>query len=171
MTTADYLPGDVTILAKRWVKREREAAKRNGGRPVYWSGLPDWKRSALYQEGHRWFRLATGVMLDECVPPRPTAANIAAVREHITRCCEHLREAAAARGDDLPDGLWDQLATAERRVAAALGIVENAPAEWSREADAAWIELTKWARNLDTNRDSRRCDPWEPEGWRTYING
>nr|MDT0523209.1 hypothetical protein [Streptomyces sp. DSM 41633] len=84
--SADYVPEDVTNLAKQWVKRERETAKENGERPVYWSGLPDWKRTALHDEGHHWFRLATGVMLEQCVPPRPTAANIAAVRDHLTRC-------------------------------------------------------------------------------------
>ncbi|WP_445271859.1 hypothetical protein, partial [Streptomyces sp. DSM 41978] len=67
--------------------------------------------------------------------------------------------------------LWDQLETAEQRIAVALDTVEHAPAEWSREADAAWAELTKWARNLDRERPRFRREPWEPEGWRTYVNG
>ncbi|MFJ1640825.1 hypothetical protein [Streptomyces sp. NPDC088256] len=171
MTAGDYLPDDVTALLKKWVTREREAAKETGDRPVYWSGLSDRKRAALYAEGHHFFRLASGIMLEQCVPPRPTADNIAAIRDHITQCCEHLREAAAARGDLLPEGLWDQLGTAEQRIAMALDIVENAPAEWSREADAAWAELARWARNLEPNRASRHRDPWGPEGWTTYING
>ncbi|WP_411115139.1 hypothetical protein [Streptomyces sp. 029-5] len=164
MPTADYLPDDVTALAKEWVKRERESAKENGERPVYWSRVPDWKRAELYREGEFWYRLATGIMLEQCVPRLPTASNIASVRDHITRCCSRLRSIAAARGDLLPEGLWPQLETAERRVVMALDIVENAPAEWSREADAAWAELTRWARNLDMNRRGLQRDPWEPEG-------
>ncbi|WP_158708865.1 hypothetical protein [Streptomyces sp. NRRL S-920] len=156
---------------KQWVKPERETAKQNGDRPVYYSGLSDSKRMALHQEGHHWYRLASGTMLEQCVPPRPTSVQVAAVRDHIARCCEHLHAAARARGDLLPEGLWSQLETAERRIAMALDIVDNAPAEWSREADAAWQELTKWARNLDMERPPLRRNPWESEEWRSYING
>ncbi|MGW8975147.1 hypothetical protein [Streptomyces platensis] len=161
----------MTALVKQWVTRERETAKKNGERPVYFSGLSEGKRTALHREGHHWYRLASGIMLEQCVPPRPTAANIATIRDHIAQCCERLHSMAAARGDLLPEGLWEQLEVAERRVAMALDIVENAPAEWSREADAAWAELTRWARNLGMNRGALQRDPWEPEGSITYGNG
>ncbi|MFJ9161230.1 hypothetical protein ACIRPS_31020 [Streptomyces griseoviridis] len=169
MPSAYYLPDDVAALVKQWIKRERVSAKENGERPVYWSRLPDWKRAELYREGHHWHRLATGAMLEQCAPQRPSAAEITAVRDHLTRCCERLRSMATARGDLLPEGLWAQLETAEQRAAMALDIVENAPAEWSREADAAWAELKRWARNLDIDYRGLR-DPWEPERSTTHSN-
>ncbi|WP_125530453.1 hypothetical protein [Streptomyces sp. WAC 06725] len=66
--------------------------------------------------------------------------------------------------------LREQLATAEQRIGVALDIVEHAPAAWSREADAAWGELMRWAHRLDTDHDYRRHGPWAPDGWRLYIN-
>ncbi|MGW7550082.1 hypothetical protein [Streptomyces rimosus] len=55
--------------------------------------------------------------------------------------------------------LREQLATAEQRIGVALDIVEHAPAAWSREADAAWGELMRWARRVETD-SVRRSGEW-----------
>ncbi|MBB5934560.1 hypothetical protein [Streptomyces zagrosensis] len=172
MTAADYTQADVTGLVKQWARQERVNAKAAGEHPPpYYSGLSDSKRSELHREAHYWCDLAAGLFLDQCVPPRPTRENVAAIRDHLTQCCARLRAMLDARGDMLPEGVRDQLGTAEQRVAMALDIVENAPAEWSREADAAWTELTRWARHLDMNYRGLQREPWKPDGSTTYGNG
>lgn len=171
MTPEHYTSSDVTELVKQWVKQARTDAKTNGERPVYYSGLSDAKRTELHREAHYLHALAAGLFLEQCVPPRPTRDNIRAIGDHLTQCCERLHTMLDARGDMLPEGIRDQLGTAEQRVAVALDTVENAPAVWSREADAAWAELMKWAHRLDPEPDYRRVGPWVPDGWRTYVNG
>lgn len=169
MNGGEYTDQGVDAMVKEWVKRLRANAKRNGEAPVYMSRLPEWERKGLYAEAHLWHRLATGIVLEQCVPPRPSAENVAAIRDHLAQCCEQLRTTATARGDALPEGLWDQLETAERRIAMALDVVEHAPAEWSREADAAWAELMRWASSLDPGRNGF-ASRWEPDGTTTYGN-
>ncbi|MEV5596013.1 hypothetical protein [Streptomyces sp. NPDC052496] len=90
------------------------------------------------------------------------------MRKHLADCCERLHAMLGARGDMLPEGARAQLATAQQRIGAALDIVEHAPAAWSREADAAWGELMRWARQLDTDK-FRRGGDWVPEGWKAFV--
>ncbi|KWT61667.1 hypothetical protein ADL21_11985 [Streptomyces albus subsp. albus] len=59
--------------------------------------------------------------------------------------------------------LREQLATAEQCIGVALGIVEHASAAWSREADAAWGELVRWARRIETD-SARRSGEWDVGG-------
>lgn len=173
MTAAGYTPTDVTALVKKWVKQARADAKANGDRPMYYSGLSDTKRSKLYRESEYWHALASGQLLEQCVQPRPTAANIRAMRVHLTQCCERLHTMMNTRGDMLPEGVRDRFATIEQRVGMALDVVERAGDAWGREADAAWSELMRWATCIDLDRDERYRRPragWEPEGWRVYGN-
>ncbi|MEU8619927.1 hypothetical protein [Streptomyces sp. NPDC048623] len=172
MAAESFEPSDVTTLVKRWIKQARTDAKRDGEHPPPpYSALSNTRRNQLHQEGHFWFILATGQLLERCVPPRPTPENIRAIREHLAQCCKRLYAMLDARGDLLPEGVRDQLGAAEQHIAMALDIVGNAPAAWSRDADAAWAELMKWARQLDTSPDYPRSGPWVPDGWRAYVNG
>ncbi|KOT56177.1 MULTISPECIES: hypothetical protein [Streptomyces] len=177
--TAGYTPSDVEELVKKWVNQARADAKAAGERPVYFSRLSDSKRSNLFNESENWHALAAGLFLETCVQPRPTATNIRAISEHLAQCCERLLAMMDARGDDmLPEGVREQFATAEQRIGVALDIVQHAPAAWSREADAAWAELMRWAFWLTPERFTDRYHatynrprPWVPDGWRFYING
>ncbi|MFI0262538.1 hypothetical protein ACH4OW_26260 [Streptomyces sp. NPDC017056] len=89
------------------------------------------------------------------------------MRMNLADCCERLHAMLDARGDTLPVGTREQFATAEQRIGVALDIVEHAPAAWSREADAAWGELMRWAGRLDTD-SFRQSGEWVPEGWGAF---
>ncbi|MFH8593103.1 hypothetical protein [Streptomyces rimosus] len=160
--------GDVERLVKQWVALDRAGAKERGERPVYYSGLSNTKRTELFREAYFWHALASGELLEQCVQPRPTGANIEAMRMHLADCCERLHAMLNARGDTLPEGAREQLAAAEQRIGVALDIVEHAPAAWSREADAAWAELMRWAHRLETDSD-RRSGEWVPDGWGAFT--
>ncbi|MEV7582242.1 hypothetical protein [Streptomyces erythrochromogenes] len=157
-------------LVKRWVQKARENAKQNGERPVYYSQLSQSDRRNLFREAAQFIQLARGEMLERCVPPRPTQENITAMGDRLAHCVAALTARIDARGDDfLPPSTRHQLEVLEQRIAVALDIVQNAPELWSREADAAWSELMRWAHKLDDRPfDGRRKDPWAPEGWGRY---
>ncbi|MBH1936510.1 hypothetical protein I5Q34_19890 [Streptomyces sp. AV19] len=144
---------------KQWVKAARVRAREAGEHPpVPYSGLSQTDRAELWREAQYWLALANGDLLKAVVPRRPTAEDIRARRAHLTSCCARLHDRMETRGDLLPEGTRDQLATVEQRIAVAIDVVEHAPAEWSREADAAWHELTQWAHRLDT--DPRKVGAW-----------
>ncbi|MFI0262091.1 hypothetical protein ACH4OW_23975 [Streptomyces sp. NPDC017056] len=173
MTAADYTPSDVTALVKQWVKQARADAKAAGDRPMYYSGLSDTKRSKLYRESEYWHALASGGLLELCVQPRPTAANLAAMRTHLAESCERLHAMMNTRGDMLPEGTRDQVAVIEQRIGMSLDVVERAGEGWGREADAAWLELMRWATCISPARYDRFRGPrgeWEPDGWRAFSN-
>ncbi|MEU8540900.1 hypothetical protein AB0C52_13085 [Streptomyces sp. NPDC048717] len=149
MTTPRYVIGDVTELVKKWVKVDQAAAREEGMRPIYYSALPHGTRERMFREGHFWYQLGTGEMYDQCVPTCPTAESVTALKDRLAQCCNRLHAMADARGDLLPEGARVQLSRADHRIAMALDVVEHAPAEWSRDADAAWTELTAWAARLD----------------------
>ncbi|MGK5733212.1 hypothetical protein [Streptomyces sp. URMC 124] len=99
------------------------------------------------------------------------------MRAHLAECCERLHGRIDARGTMLPDGIREQLAVIEQRVAMALDLVERAGQAWGREADAAWLELMRWSNRLDLDLDHgfglrpRASQTWVPDGWRSYGNG
>ncbi|MFI7319949.1 hypothetical protein [Streptomyces venezuelae] len=163
------LRDDVRQLAKSWVDRARADALRTGEElPPPLDGVPDDQRAPLFHEAHYWHTLASGLFMEQSVPPRPSPANIRAMRDHLAECCALLRSMMERRGDLLPDGAREQLATIELRVAMALDLVENAGAAWARETDAAWHELMLLARLLAYD-PSRTRDDWVPEGWNTFA--
>ncbi|WP_125511204.1 hypothetical protein [Streptomyces sp. WAC 01529] len=161
---------DVKQLVKRWVAQARADAKAEGEfPPPPYSRLPDHQRSLLFREAHWWHALASGRLLASCVPPRPSPDNVAAMREHLTRCFEHLHTKMGGHADLLPAGTHDQIRTVQQRAAAALDVVEQAgAAAWSREADAAWQELMRWADRLDAAERPRPAGGWVPDGWEAY---
>lgn len=168
------LPDDVTHLVKRWVSQARADAKAAGEfPPPPYSRLPDWQRSALVREARWWHDLAYGHLLASCVPPQPAPADITAMREHLGLCIERLHTRLRSHADLLPTGTHDQLDAVERRVTAALDVVEQAGVAWSRGADAAWQELMLWASRLDL--DHAKCPhakgSWVPDGWEHYVTG
>ncbi|WP_158708804.1 hypothetical protein [Streptomyces sp. NRRL S-920] len=160
---------DVKQLVKRWVTQARADAKARGEYPPPpYSRLPDHQRSLLFREAHWWQALASGQLLASCVPPHPSPDNITAMREHLTRCFEHLHTKMGGHADLLPTGTHDQLSAIQQRTAAALDVVEQAGAAWSREADAAWQELMRWAGRLNPAGRTRQAGDWVPDGWQHY---
>ncbi|MFH8610434.1 hypothetical protein ACH4D5_23425 [Streptomyces sp. NPDC018029] len=163
------LRDDVRQLAKRWVDQARADALKNGEEPPpAFYDVPDDQRAPLFHEAHYWHTLASGLFLEQSVPPRPSETNIRAMRRHLADCAGQLRSMMDRRGNLLPEGAREQLATIELRVAMALDLVENAGAAWARETDAAWHELMLLARLLDYD-PSRTTDDWVPEGWNNFA--
>ncbi|MEU6992727.1 hypothetical protein ABZ953_18985 [Streptomyces sp. NPDC046465] len=160
---------DVRQLAKTWIDRARADALRSGEEPPpAVDGMPDEQRTHLFREAHYWHTLASGMFLEQSAPPRPTEANVRAMRAHLRACCEQLRSMMAARGELLPEGTREQLAAIELRVAGSLDLAEKAGPVWARDADAAWHELMLWARLLDYD-PSHSTDAWVPEGWNDFA--
>ncbi|MFF1376203.1 hypothetical protein [Streptomyces sp. NPDC058308] len=160
---------DVRQLAKTWADRARADALRNGEEPPpAFGAMSDEQRTPLFREAHYWHTLASGMFLEQTAPPRPTGANVRAMRAHLGACCEQLRSMMEARGELLPEGAREQLAAIELRVAESVDLVENAGPDWAREADATWHELMRWARLLDYD-PSRTSGAWVPEGWNDFA--
>ncbi|WP_055566832.1 hypothetical protein [Streptomyces atriruber] len=163
------LRDDVRQLAKRWVDQARTDALKNGEEPPpAFADVPDAQRAPLFHEAHYWHTLASGLFMEQSVPPRPSTANIRAMRSHLAESCALLHSMMDRRGDALPEGAREQLATLELRVAMALDLVENAGTAWARETDAAWHELMLLARLL-TYDPARNSDEWVPEGWNNFA--